>query len=77
MNLRKIRNVSDRPVIIQSMTLSPAEEMPVLDEGILESAEVETLLAAGEIEIINGVLQGRSKRHRQPSSYETPPPRVA
>jgi hypothetical protein len=49
----KIRNTTDRAVVIRSMTLGPGEEMPVLDEGLLESPEVATLINAGEIEVVN------------------------
>jgi hypothetical protein len=35
------------------MTLSPGEEMPVIDETLLKSAEVMTLIEAGDIEIVN------------------------
>jgi hypothetical protein len=50
----KIRNVRDRPVIINYMTLSPGEEMPVIDENLLDSADVKALLAKGDIEVIPG-----------------------
>jgi hypothetical protein len=51
--MTKIRNITDHPVIIRSMTLPPGDEMPVIDEGLLESAEVKTLIDAGDIEIIS------------------------
>jgi hypothetical protein len=50
--LIKIHNISDQPVIIKYMTLGSGQEMPVLDESLLESVDVQTLLAAGEIEVI-------------------------
>jgi hypothetical protein len=52
--LKKIRNISDHPVIIRYSTLSPGEEMPAIDEGLLDSDDVKTLLETGEIEVIDG-----------------------
>jgi hypothetical protein len=51
--LKKIRNSSSHPVIIRYSTLSPGEEMPVLDEDLFDSVEVKTLIERGEIEVIN------------------------
>jgi hypothetical protein len=50
--LNKIRNVSDRIIIINQMTLGRGAEMPVINEELLESAEVKALLASGDIEVI-------------------------
>ena len=52
--MTKIRNVSDRTVIIHYMTLPPGAEMPVIDDKLLESADVKALLAKGDIEVIPG-----------------------
>lgn len=50
--MTKIRNISDHPVIINYATLAPGGEMPVIDEDLLESVDVNTLLDRGEIEVI-------------------------
>jgi hypothetical protein len=51
--LNKIRNVSDRVIIINHMTLGRGEEMPVINEDLLESTEVKALLAKRDIEVIH------------------------
>lgn len=51
--MNKIRNISDRIIIINQMTLSPKAEMPVINEDLLESAEVKALLANKDIEVIH------------------------
>jgi len=50
--LKKISNTSDYPVIINYTTLSPGEKMPVIDEDLLSSEDVKTLLARGDIEVV-------------------------
>jgi hypothetical protein len=51
--LKRIRNISNDPVIIRYSTLSPQEEMPVIDEDLLNSVDVKTLLETGQIEVID------------------------
>ena len=51
--MTKIRNIADHTVIIQALTLGPGEEMPVIDKTLLKSAEVMTLIKAGDIKIVN------------------------
>ena len=50
--MTKIRNISDHVIIIHYTTLGSGEAMPVLDEGLLESEDVQALIAAGDIEVI-------------------------
>jgi len=51
--LNKIRNVSNRLIIIDKITLPPGGETPLINEDLLESAEVKALLANRDIEVIH------------------------
>ncbi len=49
--MKKIR--AKQNVVINNMTVSAGQEIPVFDEKILESPEVKQLLQEGKIEIID------------------------
>ena len=57
--MKRIRNVSDRLIVVNQWTLAAGEDMPLVDPELMESEEVKQLLDTGIIAIIDDEAPAR------------------